>query len=166
MYFYRFGSSDEFSVFPSIRKSGGRSGTTRGGSAGGDLFFERTGNKGYFKRAGRMAAAHPDLPSFSGFPEGLQGGHCQDNERQRFAPTEVSVRSKRAVSPATLKEPAMIGAMAPGETGALTLVAGAPAWSFFGFFLSWIVHPSGRDGASGNFSRRGSAGIRCAWAGQ
>ena len=60
----------------------------------------------------------------------------------------------------------MIGAMAPGETGALTLVAGAPAWSFFGFFLSWIVHPSGRDGASGNFSRRGSAGIRCAWAGQ
>ena len=45
----------------------------------------------------------------------------------------------------------MIGAMAPGETGALTLVAGAPAWSFFGFFLSWIVHPSGRDGQLGTF---------------
>ena len=28
----------------------------------------------------------------------------------------------------------MIGAMAPGEAGALALVAGMPAWSFFGFF--------------------------------
>ena len=45
----------------------------------------------------------------------------------------------------------MIGAMAPGETGALALVAGVPAWSFFGFFLSRIVHPSGRDGQLGTF---------------
>ena len=82
-----------------------------------------------------MAAGHPDLPSFSGFPEGLQGGHRQDNERQRFAPTEISVLPLgRAVPPAALKEPAMIGAMAPGEAGALALVAGMPAWSFFGFF--------------------------------
>ena len=112
-----------------------------------------------------MAAGHPGLPSFSVFPEGHQGGHRQDSERQRFAPTEVSVPPRRAVSPAALKEPAMIGAMAPGETGALALVAGVPAWSFFGFSHSWIAHPSGRDGAIGNFCHRGSAGRRCAWAG-
>ena len=98
-----------------------------------------------------MAADHPDLPSFSGFLEGHQGGHCQDSKRQRFAPTEISVRPGRAVPPAALKEPATIGARAPGEAGALALVAGMPAWSFFGFFLSRIVHPSGRDGQLGTF---------------
>ena len=113
-----------------------------------------------------MAAGHPGLPSFSVFLEGHQGGHRQDSERQRFAPSEVSVRSGRARPPVALKESAMIGAMAPGAAGALILEIGAPAWSFFGFFLSWIVHPSGRDGAIGLFCRRGSAGRRRARAGR
>ena len=38
----------------------------------------------------------------------------------------------------------MIGAMAPGETGALALEVGAPAWSFFGFFsLGLCTHRIG-----------------------
>lgn len=46
----------------------------------------------------------------------------------------------------------MIGARAPGEAGVLALAVGVPAcWSFFGFFLSWIVHSSGRDGQLGTF---------------
>ena len=96
-----------------------------------------------------MAADHPDLPSFSVFLEGHQGGHRQGSERQRFAPTEASVCPGRAVSPATLKEPAMIGAMAPGETGALALEVGAPAWSFFGFFsLGLCTHRVGMGRAA------------------
>ena len=82
-----------------------------------------------------MAAAHPDLPSFSVFLEGHQGGHRQHSERQRFAPTEISVRSGRAVPLVALKEPAMIGARAPGAACALVLEIGAPAWSFFVFSL-------------------------------
>ena len=81
-----------------------------------------------------MAADHSGLPSFSVFLEGHQGDHRQDSERQRFAPTEVSVRPGREVPPVALKEPARIGAMAPGATGALALAAGVPAWSFFWFF--------------------------------
>ena len=91
-----------------------------------------------------MAAAHRDLPSFSVFLEGHQSDHRQDNERQRFAPTKVSVRPGRAVPPAALKEPAMIGAMAPGAAGALVLKVGVPAWSFFGFFsLELCTHRVG-----------------------
>ena len=113
-----------------------------------------------------MAAGHPGLPSFSVFLEGHQGGHCQDSERQRFAPTEISVLPGRRVLPVALKEPAMIGAMAPGETGALVLEIGAPAWSFFWFFLSRTVRPPGRGGAIGNFCHRGSAVRRCACTGR
>ena len=43
----------------------------------------------------------------------------------------------------------MIGAMAPGETGALALEVGAPAWSFFGFFsLGLCTHRVGMGRAA------------------
>ena len=83
-----------------------------------------------------MAAGHPGLSSFSVFLEGHQDDHRQDSERQRFAHTEFSARPCRAVPPAALKEPSMIRAMAPGESGPLVLAVGVPAGSFFGFFLS------------------------------
>ena len=45
----------------------------------------------------------------------------------------------------------MIRALAPGESGVLTLVAGMPAWSFFGFFsLGLCTHRVGM-GQSGTF---------------
>ena len=46
--FFKLGNSDEFSDFPIFRKSGGRSGPARDGSAGGDLFSNALETKGIF----------------------------------------------------------------------------------------------------------------------
>ena len=45
----------------------------------------------------------------------------------------------------------MIGAMAPGAAGALVLVAGMPAWSFFGFFSLGLCTPRVGMGQLGFF---------------
>ena len=45
----------------------------------------------------------------------------------------------------------MIGALAPGESGVLTLVAGMPAWSFFGFFSLGLCTPRAGMGQLATF---------------
>ena len=50
--FFKLGNSDEFSDFPIFRKSGGRSGPARDGSAGGDLFSNSLETKGIFNGVG------------------------------------------------------------------------------------------------------------------